>query len=206
MSETYRNPEWLATKYLNEGRDANAIGRMVGRDGKTVWSWLKKFGIETRKRGYAGSATWRKPGEPSSFKGRRHSDETRAKLRKIAIADGRVPFDRSVGSYMKGRSGSDVHNWKGGVTPERQSFYASKAWKSVVPLVWKRDNATCQRCGLKNVKKQRYAFDIHHIVGFENRELRAALSNLVLLCERCHYWVHSNENTEKLFIKEIACC
>ena len=200
MSETYRNPEWLATKYLNEGLDANTIGRMVGRNGKTVWSWLQKFGIETRKRGYGTLGCRFQKGMTAHNKGKPMSDAQREQIRKIAIAQGRVPFNPAVGSYMKGRKGAEVHNWKGGVTPERQAFYASKEWKSVVSLVWKRDNATCQRCGLRNKSRERFAFDIHHIVGFENRELRAELSNLVILCERCHYWVHSNKNTGKLFI------
>lgn len=197
--------DWLYQKYIVEGVDANAIGRLVNRNGKRVWEWLRDLGIATRPRG-GNSATWKKPGEPSSFKGRKHKPETIARLREIAIADGRVPYDPAVGSYMKGRRGADVPNWKGGITKDRQAFYSTPEWKAASKAVWTRDNAMCQRCGLKSVKGKRFAFDIHHIVSFEYRPLRAEPSNLVLLCERCHYWVHGKDNEGKLFIQETPCC
>jgi len=40
-------------------------------------------------------------------------------------------------------------------------------------------------------------------VSFAVRELRAVVDNLVLLCRPCHLWVHSNANTQKLYLKEI---
>jgi transposase-like protein len=46
---------------------------------------------------------------------------------------------------MWNRKGELNPNWKGGVTPERQAFYASAEWKRVCRVVWKRDKATCQR-------------------------------------------------------------
>src|SRR5690606_25201612 len=143
-------------------------------------------------------------GQVSTFLGRKHTPETRAKLRAIAIADGRVPYDPAVGSYMKGRRGAATTNWKGGITAARQAFYATPEWKAAVKAVWKRDNATCQRCGKHKSPNRQLAFDIHHIVSFAVVELRAEISNLVLLCEPCHYWVHGNENTNGQFIQEIT--
>ena len=83
-------------------------------------------------------------------------------------------------------------NYKGGVTPERQLFYQSKEWKMACSFVWKRDNALCQRCGIK--KNVGMPFHIHHIIGFADVELRADTNNLILLCESCHHWVHSRGN------------
>lgn len=40
-------------------------------------------------------------------------------------------------------------------------------------------------------------------MSFAVRELRAVVDNLVLLCRLCHLWVHSNANTQKLYLKEI---
>lgn len=202
--DVYKSREWLEQKYLIEMLDANAIGRLVGRDGKTIWSWLRKLGIKTRPRG-GNTATQFKPGQTSAFKGRRHTPELRARLSAIAKAQGRVPYDPAIGSYMKGKRGSQVPNWKGGITPERQAFYSTAEWKEAVCKVWKRDNATCQRCGVRNEGKRRYAFDVHHIVSFAFRPLRSEETNLVLLCERCHYWVHSPANVGRLFIKEVSC-
>ena len=99
---------------------------------------------------------------------------------------------------MYGRKGGLNPNWKGGVTPERQTFYNSKEWREVVPKVWKRDKATCQKC--KHKKTEGDEFHIHHIISFEVEELRMVLSNLVLLCSDCHHWVHSNANVNNEFI------
>lgn len=189
--------EWLVEHYIDKKMDCTMISKLVGRDPKSVWNWLKDFKIETRPRGHVKG---RKPKVPRI--GWKHTEETKKKLREIAIADGRVPYDPAVGSYMKGKKGSKHPNWKGGITPERQSCYSSIEWSKAVREVWKRDKATCRRCGGKKNHMRDISFDIHHVVGFANRELRTNPANLVLLCEPCHYWVHSKENTEKLFISE----
>lgn len=193
--------DWLYEKYIVEGLDCTAISKIVGRNSKRVWEWLRDYGIPTKPRG-ADARCHFKAGEPSRFKGHTHSEETRERLSDIAKADGRVPFDPAIGPPLKGKRGAEVPTWKGGVTPDRQAFYSSPEWKAVVPLVWARDNATCQRCGLHNSKGERFKFDIHHIISFECKDQRAELSNLVLLCEKCHYWAHSKDNTQRLFIKD----
>lgn len=95
---------------------------------------------------------------------------------------------------MYGRRGAANHNWKGGCTPERQAFYTSREWAIACSAIWNRDNATCQRCGANGKH-------IHHIASFSVKELRAEVSNLVLLCVSCHRWVHSKKNTDKEFLK-----
>jgi len=108
-----------------------------------------------------------------------------------------------------GQSGSDNPMWNrkcelnprwlGGVTPERQSFYISQEWKKVCSMVWKRDKAVCIRCGIK--KETDMPFHIHHIRSFSDKELRADINNLVLLCEACHQWVHSKGNKNNDYIQ-----
>ncbi len=97
---------------------------------------------------------------------------------------------------MYGRTGENSSNWKGGVTPDRQEFYISDEWKKACSAVYKRDNAQCQRCGSKD------NLHVHHIVTFANKELRADIDNLVLLCAKCHRFVHSKKNINKEFIRE----
>lgn len=196
--------EWLYQKYIVERLDCTAISKLVGRNSKRVWEWLRNAGIPTRKRGEVDNGHQHRKGQPSTFLGKKHSAETRAKLRAIALADGRVPFDPAVGPPLRGKRGAEVPTWRGGITPDRQAFYSTHEWKAAVKEVWKRDNATCQKCGKRSCKGQRFAFDIHHIVSFECKELRAVLSNLVLLCEGCHYWVHSSNNVNKEFIRDIG--
>lgn len=100
---------------------------------------------------------------------------------------------------MHGRTGEDNPNYKGGVTPERQGLYASQEWKDAAQTVWSRDESTCQRCGDHQAESDS-VFHIHHIVSFCVEELRAEPANLILLCEDCHHWVHSNENSDDEFL------
>jgi 5-methylcytosine-specific restriction endonuclease McrA len=90
--------------------------------------------------------------------------------------------------------------WLGGVTPQRQSFYTSQAWKDACSFVWKRDAATCQRCGIHRTEQPDLPFHIHHIESFAVVRLRAEPSNLVLLCEICHHFVHSKGNVDGSFL------
>ncbi len=96
---------------------------------------------------------------------------------------------------MYGSTGNKNPNWKNGCTPDRQSFYVSEEWKKVCRLVYARDNARCVKCGSKE------NLHVHHIVSFSVKEKRADVDNLVLLCEKCHRFVHSKKNTEKEFIQ-----
>ena len=195
--------QWLREQYIDRRRDCTDIAHEVKRDPKSVWNWLKDFGIPTRPRGTGWETKFKRDcsGENNPFFEKQHSAETRAKLRAIALADGRVPYDPAVGSYMKGRKGSDTPRWKGGITPERQAVYSSREWVEAVKAVWRRDGATCQRCGLRKNTDRNKPFDIHHVKGFANIKHRTNPDALVLLCERCHYWVHSRKNKEGIFIK-----
>lgn len=102
---------------------------------------------------------------------------------------------------MFGRKGFINPNWKGGITSERQSFYESKPWLKVLKKVWKRDKGTCQKC--KYRAKEHGELHTHHIEGFRQKNLRASLSNLVLLCKKCHSFVHSKQNTEGEFLNAV---
>jgi len=105
-----------------------------------------------------------------------------------------------VDNPMWNRKGELNPNWKDGVTEERQAFYSSKAWKSACSAVWKRDKAACRRCGLPK-KCGDMPFHIHHLRGFAEVSTRADKEALVLLCEACHQWVHSNGNVNGDFIQ-----
>lgn len=192
--------EWLHEQYVDKGRDCPDIAKEVHRDPKSVWNWLKDFGIPTRPRGL----NWSRnliigSGSDNGFYGRRHSRKVRTRLREQKIRSGHVPYLRNGQHWMKTAKKDELPNWKGGITPERQAMYASKEWGKAFRAVWKRDKATCQRCKKKHEKG--CPFDVHHIVGFACRELRTEVSNLVLLCEKCHYWVHGPKNRKGRFLK-----
>lgn len=202
--EKYKNKDWLYMEYVILRKSCNHIALSENRDAKTIWSWIKKFDIETRKRGAESSSGTFQKGHKKGI-GRIHTDETKNKIREARLIDGHVPYLNKNGvHWLKGKSGSSHPCYKGGLTPERQSHYCSESWVEAVKKVWERDNAICQRCEKHhNTEKNRGNFHIHHIVSFQVKELRSELSNLVLLCKECHRWVHSKNNTEKQFIKTI---
>ena len=95
---------------------------------------------------------------------------------------------------MYGVRGDRHPGWKGGCTPERQDCYHSEEWHRASLLVRRRDKARCRRCGMTTT------LHIHHIESFAVAELRTESTNLVLLCQKCHAWVHGSANTEREYI------
>lgn len=89
---------------------------------------------------------------------------------------------------MYGKGGSDNPNWKGGVTPQRQSDYVKRGVRKILSSVRKRDRF-CQRC------REYGKLHVHHIKSYaEHPELRYDMNNLICLCKACHNWVHSKAN------------
>ena len=194
--------EWLSDQYFNKGKTCNDIAKEIGRNSKRVWEWFRDYGIEIQKRGENKHQQF-KPGHKLGV-GRIHTEQTKQKIREVRIKDGHVPYLNKDGvHWLKGIKGKGHPSYKGGLTPERQSFYSSEIWSEVVKEVWKRDNAICQNCGKHhNTELNRGNFHIHHIISFQIPEYRSELDNLILLCKECHRWVHSKKNTNKKFIKE----
>lgn len=101
---------------------------------------------------------------------------------------------------MWNKRGELNQNWKGGITQERQAYYQSQEWKTACREVWKRDNATCQRCGVSH--KEGIPLHIHHKKSFKHKDLRAAIDNLILVCDVCHHFIHSRKNVNLEFIDD----
>jgi hypothetical protein len=100
---------------------------------------------------------------------------------------------------MHGRTGKRNPNWKGGISPERQSVYSSQEWAHTVSTVWERDLAECQRCRCA-VGRGITQGHIHHRLGFADEASRTNPDALVLLCRDCHRWVHSRKNKDGEFL------
>lgn len=196
--------EWLYEQYVTKGRTANDIAKEIGRDSKRVWEWIRDYGIETRKRGYGDNSVWFTKGQESAFKGHRHTEENKEKQRQRRLEDGHVPYLVNGKHWLK-QEGKRSPAWKGGVTPERQAIYSSEKWRDAVKEVWRRENATCQRCGKRQNEDREHKFHLHHLYPFaDHPQLRANPDNLALLCRDCHLFVHSKKNTEREFmLKEL---
>ncbi len=124
---------------------------------------------------------------PPSAKGRKWSDESRARWSAKQRGSGGNFYGKhhsvetriKLSEQQKGELGP---NWGGGTTPmnkrERKSV-SFKLWKEAVLA---RDNWTCQGCGQKGG-------DIypHHIKSFAKYpELRFDVDNGITLCDKCH--------------------
>lgn len=100
---------------------------------------------------------------------------------------------------MYGRCGDKNPRWIDGSSPERQSMYARSFWKELMQVVRQRDGNKCVRCGTPNTRKNR--LHAHHIKPWAgNPDARFDLSNIITLCQSCHNWVHSKENTENEYL------
>jgi len=188
--------------YVTQKMSSVDIGLIVNRDQKSVWNWLKDYGIQTRPRGSDERQQFGK-GKPHAT-GWHHSDATKEKLRQARVDDGSKGLFLPNGDHvLKGRRGENHPSWKGGSSPVRQAFYASDEWKSACVSVWQRDDAKCQKCGLdhRSIDRDTKKFHVHHIFGFTRYPLlRADPNNLALLCDTCHRWVHSKKNVHKEWI------
>jgi hypothetical protein len=192
--------EWLEQKYLVEKMSTYDISKIVKRNPKQVYWWLKGYYIPTRPRGENLKNTddnyMKRKNVCNPFKGKKHSEKAKAIMSQKATCP--RPHLRGDKNGMYGKRGSQVPNWKGGCTPERQSFYSSPEWTKVAPKVWKRDKGICQRCHKHHVDCEQ--IHIHHIISFQIKAVRAKLSNLTLLCNKCHRWVHSSKNIAGEFL------
>lgn len=199
--QSIASKEWLYQKYIIEGLGTYEIANLVNRDPKRVYEWLKQDGIQLRTQHDAvvefNKRETTREKRSLKRKGVALTTEQRDKISKSRTGK-HYPKLQGAGNGMFGRTGTNSPAWKGGLTPERQALYSSLEWTKVVKDVWKRDAATCQKCGC--LKQKDITFEIHHIVSFAVKELRAELSNLVLLCRKCHKFVHSRKNVDKEFI------
>ena len=109
-------------------------------------------------------------------------------------------------SHLYGKVGSLNPQWKGGITPERERLYKTKEWKKIYRAVLERDKFKCVYCNtpIKPIQKGNKKVNnlcVHHIASFtEYKDLQCDVNNLVLLCRKCHYWVHSSKNVDKKYL------
>lgn len=90
------------------------------------------------------------------------------------------------GSFKKGEvsKGEKHYNWKGGITQENR-IQRNNFKLYMQNLVFKRDDYTCQLCGVKGGKLQ-----VDHIQPWaEYVELRFSMDNCRTLCMDCHYLI-----------------
>lgn len=181
--------------YCIQGLGIMQIARKLGVSDRKLWDWFVDLGIERRNHSDAVTLQWL------------GNDERKAHQREIvrkAIADG--TFDRyrimrvaktdwarkrnseskqGAKNRMYGKGGPLNPRWNGG-----KVYYYGPSWNSQRNAARKRDNYTCQYCGITEdiLGKQ---LDVHHIrkfrlFGLPQHEQANHLDNLISLCPQCH--------------------
>ena len=93
--------------------------------------------------------------------------------------------------FKKGEHRSPSTEFKelvpGGISSEEMRFRNSPEYREWRKRVYKRDDFTCQRCGIRGGR-----LTAHHIEFFvTNPELRIDIDNGITLCRSCHLFEHS---------------
>lgn len=102
--------------------------------------------------------------------------------------------------YAEIYSGENSPTWKGGINKHYKGN-----WLHQANLCRERDNNCCQICGKTYEENDNHNMDVHHIKKyrlFKNPVEANSLDNLISLCHSCHSFIHSNNNIDKLYIKE----
>lgn len=140
--------------------------------GKRPWNYGLKSSNETRKK------------ISESQLGRKRSLESIEKQRSAMIGR-KITWADKISASHKGKvglRGKDHPNWQGGKTKYLKRLRNSTAYKNWREAVFKRDDYTCQVCGIRGAYIE--ADHIKPFAYFPN--LRFNISNGRTLCKPCH--------------------
>ena len=95
-------------------------------------------------------------------------------------------------------TGENSPTWNGG------KYHYQGNWLKQAELCRERDNNCCQICGCTKEENDNKNMSVHHIKlykSFEDPHKANQLDNLICLCHKCHTFVHSSSNIDKVYIK-----
>ena len=152
------------------------------KKGYTPWNKGKKMSVETKRK-----LSEAMMGHPSYITqtGIEKMIETKRKNPPLGAWKGRKrpPFSKEWrDNISNSHKGAKSSLWRGGISRGYKTGYGSREYKEWREAVFKRDNYTCQDCGISGVY-----ITAHHINSWANyKELRFEVSNGKTLCEDCH--------------------
>ncbi len=165
----YRNFEWIKQHRDNQ-TPLVEMANEAGCSYDTIRKWITKFNLQQQYRWKSGNIPWNRGLKYKS--GKTHSESAKAKFRKL-------------------QSGSNCNFWKGGLVDFRRTVTAWTQRKTAI--LCKEKDYTCENCNIRGAK-----FQSHHIVPVsENHDLAFNVSNLALLCVRCHRYIHKFKKIKK---------
>jgi len=142
----------------------------------------------------------------NSFYGRKHTEESKAKMRKAHLGKKLTEKHKEkIRSYRHtkearqkisdAQKGSINHFWQGGIFIDSYPIEFSNILKQEIRI---RDNYTCQECG-RVQEELGYSLCVHHIdYNKENNDF----NNLVALCRSCHAKTGFSRRDWTIYYKE----
>lgn len=148
----------IINRYLL-GYSLNQVGIQFGISGTSVYKILKKHNIERRSVGNAVTLRYDMDGGEL----REHQSNLRKGKPSTTLGKTWTIKHRIERPNQKGENN---HFWKGGKTKISQQIKNLVEYKMWRMSIFKRDFFTCQHCGAKNRKGEKYIFDADHIYPF----------------------------------------
>ncbi len=214
MPPNYRDPEWLAARYHDDGWTQRRMADACDVSPATIRTWMKRHGIETREMSGEDHPLYGETRDEAvreriaeTMAGRDVSEETRERMseshlgnqvpeaakEKISRAlEGRKKSAETRAKMSEARLGESNPNWQGGHT-----HHYGPGWAPARKTVRRRDEV-CQNCGADDGEAN---LEVHHIIRVQefidasgtSRSEAHDTDNLVLLCRDCHMDVHHGD-------------
>ncbi len=156
--------------------------------------WLrhnKPHTEETKKKIREKQRAWRKTKSFSDFVERQRR---RAKNSKTKFKKGHKPLTNGM-NLLNYQKGQNHWNWRGGITNKSHLLRQSSKYKLWRDKIFRRDDYTCQICGIRGVYLEADHYPIPWCVIFDekNWDLMWDIHNGRTLCRKCHdstknYW------------------
>lgn len=168
----------IAVEYGCSDSTIKAVFRRHTTEDQRIAAKHRKGREKKRGRQNPQFAKWRK--ENDVWTGRKHSRSAKEKQSK-AKKGRRISMSQRIAISAKQQDIS-VSDWKGFVTAESERMRKSKKWRQWREAVFRRDNWTCQDCGVRGGE-----LHPHHIESKATRpELMFDVQNGQALCVECH--------------------
>lgn len=200
--------EWLIEKYHDEKLNTREIAKIVyGRrtNSPNVLGWMKRFGIESRERSEAISLQWKDNPERK----RRQSEYAKNKFSLGSPARNKLIEVMQTKEYRENASRVKIGRlnpmWDESLSAseriDRKACPLNARWMRAVK---RRDDNTCQCCGISGV-----TMVAHHLNGYHwDVENRHNVDNGVTLCEPCHNDFHNKygrrNNTKEQYKEYVS--
>lgn len=207
ITNNKRKPSLLAIQNSVKARKGKKLSEEHKAKLKLVRSNMPKEKMYTPERGVKISTTLKRLGIKPSFKGHKHSEETKRKIGLINIGNKNLlgfkfsekSKEKMRLSHLDNQKGENNPNWRGGLS---KNPYPSEFNKKLKLKIKRRDNFTCCLCNKterEELEELNRVLCVNHI-DFNKNNCKE--NNLNTLCLRCNvkinrerdYWTNYFNN------------